>query len=93
MLMANGTVNTKDQKKQKADSQALVKVAELLGHSTKDFANLAMKAYADSGGAGERTRLLSTGGWCFASSPRGKKMLLRLLTTALVCITAVVFSV
>lgn len=70
MLMASGTVKAEGQEEQNADSQALVKVAELLGHitSTKDFAdfaNLAMKANAASGGlvnARDYRAVLSTGG-------------------------------
>lgn len=70
MLMANGTVKQEGQEEQNSDSQALVKVAELLGHisTTKDFsdfANLAMKANAASGGmvnARDYRAVLSTGG-------------------------------
>ncbi|WP_337039907.1 hypothetical protein [Serratia marcescens] len=70
MLMANGSIKHEDQDEQNSDSQALVKVAELLGHisSTKDFANfanLAMKANAASGGlvtARDYRAVVSTGG-------------------------------
>ncbi|MCS4266590.1 hypothetical protein [Serratia sp. BIGb0163] len=70
MLMANGSIKHEDQDEQNSDSQALVKVAELLGHisSTKDFANfanLAMKANAVSGGmvtARDYRAVVSTGG-------------------------------
>lgn len=70
MLMANGSIKHEDQDEQNSDSQALVKVAELLGHisSTKDFANfanLAMKANAASGGlvtARDYRSVVSTGG-------------------------------
>lgn len=70
MLMANGSIKHEGQDEQNSDSQALVKVAELLGHisSTKDFANfanLAMKANAASGGmvtARDYRAVVSTGG-------------------------------
>lgn len=70
MLMANGNIKHEGQDEQNSDSQALVKVAELLGHisSTKDFANfanLAMKANAASGGmvtARDYRAVVSTGG-------------------------------
>lgn len=55
ILMSNGTIKHEDQDEQNSDSQALVKVAELLNHisSVKEFtsfANLATKANAASGG-------------------------------------------
>ncbi|WP_337049275.1 hypothetical protein [Serratia fonticola] len=70
MLMTNGSIRHEGQDEQNSDSQALVKVAELLGHisSTKDFANfanLAMKANAASGGmvtARDYRAVVSTGG-------------------------------
>lgn len=70
ILMSNGTIKHEDQDEQNSDSQALVKTAELLNHisSVKEFtnfANLAMKANAASGGmvtARDYRNVVSTAG-------------------------------